>query len=184
MFHHILNHLMTEHLFSCFLSRKFTWNWWIIEEFCVWLVGQLKIFFRICLFVCFAAISSQASIFSTSHMKLHFFFFMIFLLLLLWDTFRSQTLWGIIYIFKTLIYEYYICIISIPSLPPPHHSAMSFLIHDSSPITIMVTYTYVHMPLAYWVHLVLLLHPCLWPSTWVGSPIMTSSLEKTDSFSQ
>lgn len=119
MFHHILNHLMTEHLFSCFLSRKFTWNWWIIEEFYVWLVGQLKIFFRICLFVCFAAISSQGSIFSTSHMKLHFFFFMIFLLLLLWDTFRSQTLWGIIYIFKTFIYEYYICIISIPSLSPP-----------------------------------------------------------------
>lgn len=184
MFHHILNHLMTEHLFSCFLSRKFTWNWWIIEEFYVWLVGQLKILFRICLFVCFAAISSQGSIFSTSHMKLHFFFFMIFLLLLPWDTFRSQTLWGIIYIFKTFIYEYYICIISIPSLSPPPSLCYVLL----NPRLFSYNYNgYIYIcthALAYWVHLVLLLHPCLWPTTWVGSPIMSSSLEKTDSFSQ
>lgn len=184
MFHHILNHLMTEHLFSCFLSRKFTWNWWIIEEFCVWLVGQLKIFFRICLFVCFAAISSQASIFSTSHMKLHFFSSW-FSYYYYFGIHLGVKHYGGLFTFLRLLYMSTIFAL-FPSLlyPHPHHSAMSFLIHDSSPITIMVTYTYVHMPLAYWVHLVLLLHPCLWPSTWVGSPIMTSSLEKTDSFSQ
>lgn len=82
------------------------------------LLGNWKSFSGfVCLFVLLPLVHRAP--FSPHPIWNFIFFFMIFLLLLLWDIFRSQTLWGIIYIFKTFIYEYYIYIISIPSLPPP-----------------------------------------------------------------